>query len=187
MNKSLNRITFSFLDLETTGLSPWMGARVCEVAVLRVKGGKELDHYQTLVHPCCPISSEAQRVHGISNEMVASSPRFEEIVPNLKKYLENTVVVCHNASFDISFINHEFGRMGLPPWQGPVIDTLVLARRHFKFPRNSLGIIAQTLDIVPEGWHRALNDVRILSRIFDKFLSEFHQNGVKTLQELLSL
>ncbi|MBI4051955.1 MAG: 3'-5' exonuclease [Elusimicrobia bacterium] len=187
LRKSLHQVTFSFLDVETTGLSPWMGGRVCELAVLKVKGNKEIDHFHTLVHPGLPIPLEVQRIHGISDAMVASSPRFEEISSPLISFLEGTVVVCHNAPFDIAFLNHEFGRSGISSWQGPVVDTLALARRHFKFPKNNLGFIAQSLDIVPEGWHRALNDVKILKQIFDRFLKEFSQDGVQTLQELLSL
>ena len=70
-------LTFAFLDTETTGLSPLSGARVCEVAVLTSRAGERLEFYQTLLNPCCPIDPGAQRIHGISNEMVAKSPKFK--------------------------------------------------------------------------------------------------------------
>lgn len=181
----LNDVVFSFLDVETTGLSPMEGHRVCEVAVLRTKGGRILDHYSSLLHPGRPIPPEAGRINGISDEMVAFSPAFADIAAKLRQKLEQTAVVCHNAPFDVAFLEAEFGKANLSFPAVPVLDTLTLARKHFKFERNSLGAISKVLGVETQGWHRASNDVFMLKLIFDKFLEEFSRNGIRTLSELL--
>ncbi|OGS00397.1 MAG: hypothetical protein A3G41_03160 [Elusimicrobia bacterium RIFCSPLOWO2_12_FULL_59_9] len=179
-------VTFAFLDVETTGLSS--GAdRICEVAVLRSRGGKKVDFFSSLIHPERAIPPEAEKIHGISDAMVASSPPFFAVAGQLYTALEGSVIVCHNAPFDMAFVKAELERsgLGLPP--SPVLDTLLMARRHFRFESNRLGAIARHLKIESGGWHRAGRDVEILSLVFESFLKEFAQNGADTLQDLMLL
>jgi len=183
----ISEVTFAFLDTETTGLSPAGGARVCEVAVVTSRGGARLELYQTLLNPGCPIDPGAQRVHGITDAMVAKSPRFPEVVPKLKEILETSVMVCHNAPFDVGFMTAEFSLAGHALPAMPILDTLPLARKHFRFPSNSLGNIARTMGVQPEGWHRAGNDVEMLRQVFDKMLAQLAPKGLKTLGDLLKL
>ena len=186
--KSLvSEVTFAFLDTETTGLSPAGGARVCEVAVVTSRGGARVESFQSLLNPGCRIDAGAQRVHGISDAMVAKSPVFSTVVPKLRELLDNAVMVCHNAPFDVGFIESEFRHAGLPMPKTPVLDTLQLARRQFRFFSNSLGNIAKTLGVEPTGWHRAGNDVEMLRQVFDKMLSQLAPKGAKTLGDLLKL
>ena len=187
LKRPVSEVTFAFLDTETTGLSPAAGARVCEVAVLAVRGGVEVGSLQSLVNPGCRIAPEAQRIHGISDAMVAGSPSFKELSPRLDAILEGSAMVCHNAPFDVGFLQAEYRLAGgsLPPV--PVVDTLSIARRHFRFPRNSLGKIAETLGVSAEGWHRAGGDVRMLRAVFDHFLSALSRKGVRTLEDILKL
>lgn len=184
-NLFLSEVVFSFLDVETTGLSPLEGHRVCEVAVLRTKGGRILDHYSSLIHPGRTIPPEIQKINGISDEMVAFSPAFADIAARLRQKLDQTTVVCHNAPFDVAFLEAEFRKAGSSFPVVPVLDTLILARKHFRFEKNSLGAISKVLGVETQGWHRASNDVFMLKLIFDKFLEEFSRNGIKTLSELL--
>lgn len=183
----VSEVTFAFLDIETTGLSASKGGKICEVAVSRRRGDSDLGHFQTLVHPGCVIPEEVIRIHGITNEMVAGSPRFPGIAPRLLSLISDSVVVCHNAGFDIGFLEHEFSVTGLrfPPVH--VIDTLKIARKYGRFASNRLGFIASELGISTEGWHRALNDVKMMEKVFAHFLGKFSENGTDTLEGILSL
>ena len=181
-----SRTVWSFLDVETTGLSPWSGDRVCEIAILRCRDGEVQEEFQSLVNPERPISPEAQAIHGISPEMVRQSPKFRELAPKIRSFIHDSIVVCHNAPLDISFIRAEFARIGEPLSDLILVDTLKLARKHFQFSSNSLGFLAKSLGVSPQGWHRAGNDVEILRRVFDQFLKQPHQRGPLELKQLIT-
>jgi len=182
----IERVTFAFLDVETTGLDP-AADRIVEIAVLSSRGRRILGQYHTLVNPGRPIPIEVQKLHGITDDMVEFSPRFAEVADRVSAMLEGTVLVSHNAPFDTGFLEAEFQRAGKALQRLPVLDTLALARRHFQFPSNNLGAISRALGIEPKGWHRALNDVQILKLVFERFLDEFKRNGISNLGELLVL
>ena len=182
----LDRITFAYLDVETTGLDP-AGDRVCEVAVLLSRGRKVVGQYQSLVNPGRPIPPEAGRINGITDAMVEFSPRFGDVADKLSAALDDSVAVCHNAPFDLSFLNNEYARAGRTFPHIPVLDSLALARKHFRFPSNNLGAISRAIGVEPKGWHRAFNDVQLLKLVWEHFLDEFRRNGLHTLDELLIL
>lgn len=186
-SRPIEDVTFSFLDTETTGLSSSRGGRVCELAILRVRGGEILDSFQELVDPQVPIEFGAQAVHGITDAMVRGKPTFRALAPRVSKLLGGTVMVCHNAPFDEAFLRSEYERAGGSFPEIPVLCTLKLARRHFAFERNNLGTIAQALGVETKGWHRAGADVAMLDKIFRYFLKEFSMRGTSTLGELVDL
>lgn len=186
-NTPINDITFAFVDIETTGLSPRCGARVCEVAVLKNRAGETLDSFARLVNPGCPIPPEASRIHRITDDMVAREPRFPDIAPLLASTVSDCVVVCHNASFDIPFLEYEFSLTGLKFPASHVLDTLKFSRRHGRFESNRLGNIASVLGYCPDGWHRALADVKMTEFVFLHFLNEFRSRGARTLEDLTRL
>jgi len=173
LSKSVSKMTFAFVDVETTGLSVSRGERVCEVAVSRRHGNSDLGHFQTLINPGCSIPCEVVRIHGITDEMVANSPRFEQIAPKLLGLLEGSAVVCHNAEFDIPFLTNEFSLTGLRFPDVRIVDTLKIARRYGNFRSNRLGNIATDLGITARGWHRALSDVKMMEQIFFCFLKSY--------------
>ena len=182
----LDEATFAFVDVETTGLKP-ESDRVCEIAVLVATGKKVIREYNTLVNPGRPIPIECQKINGISDKMVEFSPRFGDIAAQVAAAMEGTVAVCHNAPFDSGFLQAEFGRAGLQMPRIPFMDTLVLARKHFRFPSNNLGAISRAIGIEPKGWHRASADVQLTKLVFEHFLEEFKKNGLHTLNDLLIL
>jgi DNA polymerase-3 subunit epsilon len=100
-------------DVETTGLSPAYGDRICEVGIVRARGDVIFDTYQTLVNPQRPISPGAARVNGLSDADVSQSPLFAEIAGQVLDRLEGAVLVCHNAPFDLGFLDAELSRLGL--------------------------------------------------------------------------
>lgn len=172
MKTGKNMPVLAFLDVETTGLSAGYGDRVCEIAILRLPPKGKAKKWQSLVNPQRNISYGASMVNGITNEMVSSAPLFDDIAGNVYELIEDAVVVCHNAPFDLSFIYSEFKHSGfcLPDFQ--VIDTLQIARNYFKFPSNKLGSIADYMGIKPNNQHRALADVQTTCKIFKRMLSD---------------
>jgi DNA polymerase III subunit epsilon len=153
-------------DVETTGLSAFFGDRICEVGIVRAQGDEILDTYQTLVNPQRPISPGAARVNGLSDEQVRQAPSFSEIAASLLALLDGAVLVCHNAPFDLSFLQAELSRLGQPYRPAGVIDTLDIARRYYRFPSNSLSAIASRLGIETPRAHRALGDALTTLQVY---------------------
>ena len=174
----------SFVDVETTGLSTAYNDRIIEIAILKCQGKKILDRWESLVNPCHLISPGASAVNGISNKMVASAPKFGKIAPKVLELLQDTVLVCHNAPFDVSFLNAEFENCGRTFPNLDAIDTLKIARQYFDFPSNSLGNIAAYLEIDVEGQHRAMVDVVTTHKIFTYFYSELNKRGLEQFDQL---
>jgi DNA polymerase III epsilon subunit family exonuclease len=100
----LDGVSLAFLDVETTGLRPSLGDRVVEVAVVRARGSVELARFASLVNPQRPLNPEATRVNGITPTMVADAPTFPDLLDQLLLLIEDAVLVCHNAPFDLSFL-----------------------------------------------------------------------------------
>ncbi len=185
LRKPIDEAVFTFLDVETTGLSP-RTSRVCEVALIAFQGNSRVGHFSSLVNPGLPIPPETSRIHGITDEMVKDSPAFPALAPRLIALLEGSVIVAHNAEFDLSFIEMEFVRAGLKLPELPVIDTLYIARRLGSFTNNRLGTIAKELNISAENWHRALSDVEMTRKIFEHFMLVFRKEGAVTVADLMS-
>lgn len=193
----LKDVTFAILDTETTGLSPARGAKLCELAILFVRGGRTIDQFETLIDPQVPIEWGARNVHGISDEMVAGKPTFSDIAESVSAMLSGKVLVCHNLSFDRGFLASELRTAGLPMPPMKEICTLKLARRHFNFSRNGLGHIVDSelskeykkkKRLTTTGAHRALHDVQMLRGVFEYLLEHLERRKkVKTLQDLLEL
>ena len=167
--------TLAFLDVETTGLSSWFGDRICEIAILRCRDEEILDSFDSLVNPQRLLSPGAAHVNGLTDAELAGAPVFAEIAAKVTLLLEDAVIVCHNAPFDLGFVGSELARLGqrFPPVA--VIDTLLLARAHFAFPSNSLQAIAEALQIERPGAHRALADVLTTRQVLGHFLVALQQ------------
>jgi DNA polymerase-3 subunit epsilon len=182
----LDEVTFSVLDVETTGLAPQFGDRVCEVALLRFRGDRELDQFHTLVNPQRPISPGAFAVNGIRDQDLADAPVFAEIAPGLLDLLEGSTLVAHNAPFDLAFLALEFQICGLPLTVDAIVDTLALARRCYRFPSNGLQNVAGFLGVHTTGQHRALPDVVTTKMVLECFLADLRQKGIVSLAGLLA-
>jgi DNA polymerase-3 subunit epsilon len=182
----LAEVVFAVFDVETTGLSATYGHRVCEVACLRLRAGMELARFESLVDPERPISPGAYRVNRITAEMLLGAPLFEEVAGPLLSLMEDAVLVAHNAPFDLGFLAAELEIARCPPPEGPVVDTLTLARRAYTFPRNSLEAVAGALEVDQETAHRAMADVWTTSGVLERILWDLDRRwGVTTLGQLL--
>jgi DNA polymerase-3 subunit epsilon len=160
---------FVVFDVETTGLYTAYGDRICEVGLVAAQGDEVLGTYQSLVNPLRPISPGASHVNGISDEDVCQAPLFAEIADQVLKRVNGAVLVCHNAPFDLSFLDAELTRLSLPWQPAGVIDTLKIARCHFNFVSNSLAYIAAALGIETPASHRALGDALTTFHVYRYF------------------
>ena len=143
----LSNARFAFLDLETTGLSPWFGDRICEVGIIITEGRRIKETYQVLVNPECPLSPGAASVNGLSEADLESAPTFAEIADHVEGLIKDAVVVCHNAKFDLQFLDSEYRRLGREIQIPNLIDTLMLARQYFDLSSYSLHSVADAFHI----------------------------------------
>jgi DNA polymerase-3 subunit epsilon len=157
-------------DTETTGLDPRDGHRLVEFAgielVERVPTGRHLHFY---VNPGRSMPAEAQAVHGLTDEFLADKPSFASQARELCLFLQDAVLVAHNAQFDIRFLNAELELCGLPPIaQELVVDTLELARKRFPGAKHSLDALCQRFGIDRSGRvvHGALIDAGLLADVY---------------------
>ncbi|MFO7883058.1 MAG: 3'-5' exonuclease [Kosmotogaceae bacterium] len=160
---------FVILDTETTGLSPYRGSRLIEVAALRIENGKinERDCYSELINPELPIPIFITRLTGISSRMVKNSRTVDRVLPDFLNFLGDDILVIQNAPFDLSFLDHHALDIGLSPVKNEFIDTISLSRSLFR-GRHNLDTILARLNILPENRHRALGDVLATAKAFLK-------------------
>ena len=185
-DRPLDKTAFALFDVETTGLSPTYGHRVCEIACLRLEAGREAGRVEALVDPGRPISPGAYGVNRIEPEMLAGAPLFESVAGAVLELMQGAVLVAHNAPFDLGFLAMELEIAQLPPPEGPVVDTLALSRRAFNFGSNSLSSVARALEIPIEPTHRAIVDVEVTRMVLEEILRWLDNRwGVTTLGRLL--
>ena len=171
----LSSARFAFLDLETTGLSPWFGDRICEVGIVISEGRRIRKQYQQLVNPERLLSPGAASTNGLSDGDLQSAPLFSQVADEVAQWLKGAVVVCHNAQFDIQFLDSEFKRLGLEIQIPNLIDTLNLARQFFELPSYSLLSIAEAFQVPITAVHRALDDALTLRGVFFGMMDRLKQ------------
>lgn len=184
LQRPLDDVPFVLFDVESTGLDPHDGDRICEIALLRWRGGVQEAVFETLINPERPISAGAFAVNRIAAHLLATAPRFEAIADELLVYLDGAALVAHNAPFDISFLNSELLRCGRPALNHPLVDTLQLARVFLNQDRYNLAALARWLGAEPPA-HRAMADVIALKAVFVHLLERLSMLGVQTLEDLL--
>jgi DNA polymerase-3 subunit epsilon len=114
-----------FLDIETTGLSVSQGAKICEVAMLKIKDGEEF-LFNSLIHPQIQIPEACSLIHGITDDMVKNSPKFYEVAKEIAEFIAGFTLVCHNASFDLNFISKEIMESKIKSPEMYFLDTLLI-------------------------------------------------------------
>ena len=175
---------FAVIDFETTGLYPAVGDEICELGLVRVQDGRIEQEYSQLVNPGRPMDPAAAQISGISMEMLANQPRFEDVVDDYLKLFESTVIVAHNAEFDMAFLQYKLVRLGRRQLPNPVLDTLELARAQDDGGPYTLGILANRLGIEGPHAHRALDDAKMAARVLIHFLEDYHKRGKDELAHL---
>jgi len=181
----LERVTFAVVDVETTGLDPSLGHRICEIAIVRGTLDGDVSTFRQYVNPERPVDPGARAVHRIPDEVLWRAPRFEEIAPVVRDWLDASVIVGHNASFDPSFLAAEWRRLRWPPPPVYVIDTLTLARRWLRLPRYSLDAVARALRVFRRDAHRALGDAQTTWEVLRSLLRLLGIHSNATLADLM--
>ena len=161
------------LDTETTGLEVEQGHRIVEVGAVALADRKRTDlHFHSYLNPQRSIDEEAEKVHGLSMERLSTEPEFSEIAESFLEFVEGSILVIHNAAFDLGFLNAELKRASS---QYPALeeicdveDTLLLARNKFPGQRNSLDALANRFEVTgyDRSFHGALLDANILADVY---------------------
>ena len=180
----ISEVPFVLLDVESTGLEPQHGDRICEIALIHWQGGVQQRLYETLINPGRPISPDAFAVNNIPAELLARAPTFDAICDTLLEHLNGRVLVAHNAPFDISFLNTELLRIGRPVLNNPLVDTLQLARTFLVHDRYNLAALSRALGVERPS-HRAMSDVIALKALLVHLLERLRMLGVSSLDDLL--
>ncbi len=180
-------VEFCILDVETTGLNPIAGDKICEIAIVKSRDSKTLGTYETLVNPGIKIPISATGIHGIHDEDVSDAPYFLDIAEDIQRFLAGSVIVAHNARFDLGFLDAELNFTTDISVKNPIVDTLGIARKFYTFPTNNLGVIAKTLGIPTAGYHRAMADVEITKDVLEYFIKDLRRRGIRlnTLKDLV--
>jgi DNA polymerase-3 subunit epsilon len=166
---------FVAVDVESTGFSPARGDRVIEVGAVIIENRRITDEFHSLVNVGRRIPLTATRVHGITDDMLLGKPGPDEVFPQFRKFLGASALVAHNASFDVSFLRHEFSRLGFG-LNNPCHCTLVMSRRRFPNLRDhKLETVYRHLcGALPHGvtLHRALDDARMVARVWMEMMKK---------------
>lgn len=183
---SLTEQSFIIVDTETTGLRA-AADRVIEIGAVRLVRGEIEGEFNQLINPGCSIPQRITRINGISTGMVYDQPAISEVMPAFLDFLGTDVMVAHNLSFDLGFLNAELGRLACPPLANETICTLRLARRLLRGLRSKgLSALADFYGIKIENRHRALGDARATARVLQHFLTQIEfEHGPQALPELL--
>ena len=177
---------FTIFDVETTGLFPHHGDKICEIAAIRVNSScRRARKFSSLVDPLRPISYGAFSVNRITGDMLAGKPTIDEILPFFLNFTEGSVLVAYNAGFDLGFLESAMGKDKDMLRNYFVIDALALARRFFPDAgRYSLGILARHLGIEAPSQHRALADASMTWKVFEKELKHINAEGIEYVQDI---
>jgi DNA polymerase III subunit epsilon len=154
------------IDFETTGLSPAMGDRATEVAIVLVEHGQVVDRFQSLMNAGRYIPSFIESLTGISNAMIAAAPAAEKVMAEANRFVGNAPMVAHNASFDRRFWEAELTRAGEKATQ-PFACTMLVARRLYPHaPSHKLGVLIDYHRLPKAGRaHRAMADAEMAASL----------------------
>ncbi len=172
--------TFVVFDLETTGFSP-VTDRIIEIGAVKVDHGEIVDHFSVFVNPKRPIPFRIEQLTSINDSMVMDADPIEKVLPEFLKFSEGAVMVGHNVSFDISFIEENCERLGIEH-DFTTVDTVALARVLLpNLSRFKLDQVAKALNISLDHHHRAVDDAGCTAEIFLKFMSMLRDKGLDQL------
>ena len=175
--------TYCVLDLETTGLS-FRTDKITEVGIMKVKNGEVIDSFSCFVNPEKPIPPEVVEVTKITDDMVKDAETIDQVFPKILEFVGDSVLVAHNADFDIPFLKYHGNLLGYQ-LNNTYMDTLRMAKVLFpEFTKYKLGIIAEKLGIKVEVAHRALDDVDTTVKVMNVMMNMLKEKGAKTIDDI---
>jgi DNA polymerase III subunit epsilon len=185
--RALGGLSYTVFDMETTGLAPSAGDEIISIGAVRIVNGRLLksEVFEKLVDPQRPLNPDSAKVHGIEARMLVGQPRIGEVLPGFHAFCEDTVLVAHNAAFDMRFLELKEKAAGVRFGQ-PVLDTLLLsAVAQPGLQDHRLEAIAERLGIPVIGRHTALGDALLTGEVFLRLLALLRERGIATLGEAL--
>jgi DNA polymerase-3 subunit epsilon len=181
----LSEIVYTVFDTETTGLDPSQGDEIIQIGALRIVNGRLLhqESFEQLVDPHTMLKPDSVKIHGITQEMVEGQPGIAQVLPQFNRFCADTVLVAHNAAFDMRFLQMKEASTGVR-FDQPVLDTLLLsAVVHPNQEEHSLEVIAERFGVTIIGRHTALGDAIVTAEIFLKMIPLLAAAGIRTLGE----
>ncbi|MCR4742161.1 MAG: 3'-5' exonuclease [Treponema sp.] len=157
---------FTAFDTETSSLSPSNG-RIIEIGAVKFDKNGIIQKYQQLFNPQLPLSPDIENLTHITNQMLQTSPKIEECLPQFLQMIKGTILIAHNAQFDLNFLNFECENMNLKASKNPTIDTLQYS--YFKLPKlekHKLDFLADYFKINKGSSHRAFDDANTCMELF---------------------
>ena len=179
----LKNLIYTVFDTETTGLNPSQGDEIIQIGATRIVNSKLLrqDAFEQLIDPGRSIPAASIPIHGITPAMVKGQPRIGQVLPTFHAYASDTVLVAHNAAFDMKFLQLKERSTGLR-FDQPVLDTLLLsAVIHPHQDSHRLEAIAQRMSIAVLGRHTALGDAMVTAEVFLRMIPLLAEMGIHTL------
>ena len=186
-DRLLADLTYTVFDMETTGLKPSEGDEILSIGAIRIVNCRLLrdEQFEQLVDPLRSIPWESVQIHGIHPEMVAGQPTIDRVLPRFQQFAEDTVLVAHNAAFDMRFLELKEGQTAVR-FNNPVLDTLLLsAVVHPAHDDHNLEAIAQRLGVRVLGRHTAMGDALVTGELFLKLLPLLAEKGIYRLKEAI--
>lgn len=182
----LTDATYIVFDVETTGLSAVYDT-IIELAAVRMHKGNVEASFDEFIDPGHPLSRTTVELTGITDEMVRGSKSEEEVLRLFREFSEGAILVAHNASFDMGFLNTSYRKYGIPEAENPVIDTLELARYLYpEFKRFGLGVLSKKFGVSLEQHHRAIYDAEATGHLAWIFVKEAMEKHEMLLHEELN-
>jgi DNA polymerase-3 subunit epsilon len=187
LDRKLSELTYTVFDTETTGLEPSNGDEIIQIGATRIVNSRLLrqEVFDQILDPECPLKPESIPIHGISEDMVRGKPNIDVVLPSFYEFCEDTVLIAHNAAFDMRFLQLKEERTGIK-FSQPVLDTLLLsAVAHPNQESHKLDVILERLGIQIDSRHNALEDAIATAEVFLKLVPLLEEKGVYTVRQAL--
>jgi DNA polymerase III subunit epsilon len=185
---ALTGLDFTVVDVETTGWAPEEAA-ITEIGAVRLRDGRVVAEFGSLVNPGIPVPAAITELTGISDQMLVTAPPVSVVLPELLEFAKGSVLVAHNAPFDLRFLLAASAQTGLDWPEFEVLDTVRLARHLMAAPQEvpdrKLATLARFFDTTVRPSHRALDDARATADVFGGLLGRLAGRAeIATLGEL---
>ena len=186
-DRLLSELTYTVFDTETTGLEPSKGDEIIQIGAVRIVNGRRLRHenFDQLVDPRRPLAKESAEIHGLTSEVLAGQPTIDRVLPSFHAFCADTVLVAHNAAFDMRFLQLKEEATGVV-FANPVLDTMLLSLVvQPNQESHRLEAIAERLGVVVIGRHTALGDAIVTGEVLLKMVPLLAERGIKTLRQAM--
>ncbi|KAA3619517.1 MAG: hypothetical protein DWQ05_01990 [Calditrichaeota bacterium] len=181
----LTALTYTVFDTETTGLDPAGGDEMVSIGAVRIVNGRLLasETFDQLIDPGCELSAESIQIHGITPDLLTGKPEAKEVLPRFEKFARGTILVAHNAAFDMKFLQLKEEECGIK-FENPILDTLLLSSIiHTNQKHHNLDALCKRFDVQNMARHSALGDALATAEVFLNIIPLLEKGGIKTLKQ----